>query len=1477
MLKLQKSNRILLISFTIFLAFLHIYISPAPAFSQGYPAPEPPNKPYHQDIRFEHITRDEGLSHNSVFTIVQDQTGFLWIGTLDGLNRYDGYDFQIYKPDPDNTKSITDRFVRALLVDQLGNIWIATRLGGVNKFDPTSQTFTLYRHDPNDPGSLTPGPVFSLFEDRSGNIWVGTEQGLNRLVPESNEITHFVHDPDDPNSLSHSTVWGMHEDDDGVMWFGTQGGGLNAFDPQSGVFTHYRHDPDEPDGLCDDRVWTIFEDDAGILWLGTQGGLNSFDPSSGSTICYRHDPDDPKSLGNDLIKAIYEDSQGELWVGTWGGGLNILDRQTGEFIRYHHDPSDPTSLANDKIAAVFEDEGGILWVGTFGGGLSKFNRAQQRFVRLYHEPNNPNSLNNNIIYSIFANQKDELWIGTVAGLDQYNPSSGQFVHYLPDTDDPYSLNVGEGIQTVFQDSHGVMWAGSWAEGLNRLDENSGNFIHYRYDPEDPHSLSSDVILSIFEDSNDILWIGTLNGGLNKYDRQADSFSAYRHDPNDTNSLSEDHVHVILEDEAGDFWLGTGAGGLNWFDPDGEHFQHIRHDPNDPQSLSADRVNSIHQDESGTLWIGTPNGLNKLTYVSGDIPQDIVITQYTEKHGLPSDAIQGVLEDEQGYMWISTSRGLARLDPETGSIKTFTTAHGLSSDEFFEGAAVRLRGGEMAFGSSNGLTLFDPTNIIDNAYIPPVAITDFKLLNQSVGVGDESPLKNSIWASDDLQLSHQDRILTFEFSAFSYANSKVNLYQYRLEGFEDDWSPPSNYRTATYTNLDPGDYVFRVRGSNSDGVWNEEGTSLSITITPPWWGTWWFRGLMLFLLAAAVFGVYRWRVRSLEARSRELEEEVASKTRELQAEIGEHEATEARLRQIRDELFTLMAVSRDMVSTLELDTLLDLILEKLKGVVNYDGAAILTIDQEILHFRVYQGVSLGTDLMALEIPVESISLMRRVILDQVPFIIDDVHQNLELAHELKTTTGFDTGSLFGESHSWIGVPMVASDKVIGLMGLTHREPGNYQNDDLNLAQAFANQAAIAIENARLYQDLQKEIIEHEVTEERLRRRRDELATLLDVSRDVISTLELEQLLNKFLQQINQMVGCDGVSIHLLEGNVLKLLTYQYNEKIGVSPPQVLYYQQIPGFTEMLESQKGFVLPDLQAEPALMATFIEHSEEEFNYIPASTRSFAAAPMVIKNRGNGMLAIASADAGIYDQDDLNLLQIFANQLVVAIENARLYEQAQTIAVAEERNRLARDLHDSVTQSIYSASLMAEVLPGMWQRDTNQAEAGLGELRHLTRGALAEMRTMLLELRPETLVKTPLGDLLEQLVEALASRMEIETLVDIQPIPELPPDVHINYYRIAQEALNNIVKHSNASQARVHLDTSPPYLAPQEDGWYGKIELIITDDGKGFDPGKAPPKSLGIGIMSERAAEIGATLRIDSIPEQGTKVRLVWERRNP
>jgi len=1268
---------------TILLTILLICISPAIGFAQDDAPPETPTQPYPQDIRFEILSMENGLSNNIVWSILQDSRGFMWFATIDGLNRYDGYKFKVFRHDPEDPHSLSTNPLRVIYEDQTGDLWIGTSGGGLNRLDRYTEKFTHYKHDPDDPHSLSGNDVRSIYEDRNGVLWIGTTAGLNRYDRQTEMFTQFRHDPDDPQSLGHDFVTSVIEDLEGMIWVGTWGGGLDCLDPHTGIFTHYRHDPDDSYSLSNNNVWVMSQEQSGDIWIGTNNGLNKLttnDVSSGRAhfIRYLNDPDDPLSLSNNKVRSILEDQEGNLWVGTFVGGLNKLDDELDVFFHYTNKPFEQLGLSNNGVISLYEDQVGSLWIGTLGGGVNIIDRNRKPFFHYYNNPNIPQSLSNDAVRSILVDRNGVTWVGTEeGGLNRSNQDSttqiGEmtFKHYKANPNEPQSLSDNF-VWAIDQDLAGILWIGTEAGGLNRFDPLNETFTHYRYQPDQPNGPSSNSIRAVLVDKSGFIWLGHRGSGLDRFDPETETITNFRNSPDDPNSLSANTVRALYEDSTGRLWIGTIDGGLNLFDRATETFINYKNDPSDPSSLSDNSVRAILEDQAGNLWIGTwGGGLNKLDRERG------VFKHYREKDGLANDVIWGILEDNVPpqmsgpYLWISTNQGLSRFDPITESFRNYNVLDGLQANSFYS-AHAKSHEGLLFFGGSNGFNVFNPNDIVDNPHIPPIVITDFQLLNLPVPIGDDSVLERSITESNELILSHQDRIISFEFAALSYTAPAKNRYRYLLEGFENQWNEiESDRRFATYTNLNPGDYVFWVKGSNNDGVWNEDGTTLHITITPPWWGTWWFRGLLLALLAAAVYLGYQLRVRSYQARSHELEAEVALKTRELQAEISGHEVTEARLR----------------------------------------------------------------------------------------------------------------------------------------------------------------------------------------------RARDELATLLDVSQDVISTLELEQLLKNFLQQIDRVVGCDAVSIHLLEGSVLKCLTYQYNENINVSPPQILYYEQIPGFPEMLEFQQGFVLADLHAEPALMAAIIEHSEEGFDYIPPSVHSFAAAPMVIRNRGIGMLAISSAHEAIYDQDTLNLLQIFTNQLAVAIENARLYEQAQAAAVVEERNRLARDLHDSTTQALYSALLFSETGKKLTQQGKLEDAAYYqSRVSTVVHEALKEMRLLVFEMRPLILEQEGLVGALQMRLDAVESRSGMEARLYADDLPSLPGEMSEGLYRIAQEALNNALKHAQAENVAVHLDCE-----------HGLLTMQVVDDGQGFDP-QAVEQGGGMGLsnMRQRAEQLNGELSINSKPGEGTSIQV-------
>lgn len=828
-----------------------------------------PAKAYCEELnsKFEQITVDNGLSQSCVLTMLQDSQGFMWFGTQDGLNKYDGYNFVVYKYNELDSNSLSDNFILSIYEDISGRIWVGTENGGLNKFDRHTEHFTHYTHNPENKYSLGSNTVLSIYEDRFGTLWIGTKDGgLNKFNKTTDQFIRYIHDLENPNSLGSNTVFSIYEDKFGTLWIGTKNGGLNSFNRKTEQFNHYTNNPHNSNSLSNNTVLSIYEDQSGNLWLGTNGGgLNRFERETGQFIHYIHDPANLNSLSGNTINSISEDKMGNLWLATsswygnsYGKSLDKFDQKTGKFTHYIHDSTKPNSLSDDLVSFILRDNSANIWIGTGFSGINKLDTKKNKFTHYKHDVANPQSLIENHISSIYEDKAGEIWISTFnKGLDKFNRETKQFYHYSYESDNSNSLNSNN-IWSVYEDHEGILWIGTLGSGLNNFDRDSGKFRHYKYEQNNPDSLSDDTIWSIYEDQKRNLWIGTFRGGLNKFDRETQKFIHYQHNPDNPNSLSDNSVVSIYEDQSGILWIGTEGGALNKFDRETQKFTHYKHDSNNRNSLSYDRVLSIYEYPAGTLWIGTyGGGLDKFDIATESF------THYTEKDGLPNNSVVGILSDDDGNLWLSTGKGLSKFNPKTETFRNYDVSDGLQGNEF-DGvkAYFRSKTGEMFFGGLNGFNSFYPDQVKDNPHIPPIVLTDFKIFNESV------KLKPVISQAKEINLSYKENFFSFEFAALDYTNPKKNQYAYKLDGFDKNWIYSGTRRYASYTNLDAGTYVFRVKGSNNDGVWNEEGTSLKITITAPPWKTWWAYLFYLITLASAIYGYIYWKTR-IQARENAL--------------------------------------------------------------------------------------------------------------------------------------------------------------------------------------------------------------------------------------------------------------------------------------------------------------------------------------------------------------------------------------------------------------------------------------------------------------------------------------------------------------------------------------------------------------------------------------------------------------------------------
>ncbi len=821
------------------------------------------------------IRNEKGLSQNTVHDIIQDKKGFLWFATEDGLNRYDGYNFTIFKNNNENKLSIPDNFIWTIFEDENGTLWIGTNSGGLAEFDYEKEKFVTYKNISNDINSLTLNNVRAVCEDRKGNIWVGTENGLDKFDRSKKTFTHYKNNPDDPNSLSNNVILSIFEDKNDNLWFGSNGG-LNKYNVNQNNFTVYSFNDQGENSF--NIVLSLYQDKEENIWVGTLKGLINFNIKTGKFNRFLVNTSDANSINSNRINTIIEPSSenksGVLWIGT-GYGLFRFDKAAQKFTKVETYISG-YDLNNKNILSLFEDRSGLIWIGTAEDGVLKYDRERLKFKHYRHDPFDPNSLSHNTIRAIYE-YKDILWVGTLGGgLNKLEKNGKKISIYenIPGNKNSLSDNS---VSSIKIDKDSYLWVGTWGGGLNRSLNPVGNsestdlkFIEYKNERSHPSYPGGNIIQAIYEDSDGQLWIGT-ETGIDLFDRKNDKFINFRNDPADLKSLSSNQVQSsIIEDEKGNLWIGTWSG-LNKLSSElrknalqnsaSVKFTRYYFQPENKNSLSDERVISVCEDSNGNLWFGTyGGGLNKLLVNQSGEEKFI---NYSIKEGLSSNIIYSILEDDAGNIWVSTDNGISMFDVARNKFRNYDVSDGLQGNQFFWGAGFKGKNGVLYFGGTNGFNSFKPEELKSNDHIPPVVITNFQIFNKPVEINsEESPLKKSISLTREIELQHNQTVFSFEFAALDYTVPGKNQYAYMMEGFDEDWIYSGNRRFVTYTNLDAGNYTFKVKGSNNDGVWNETGTSLSISILPPLWKTWWFILLTIILIVLAIASIIYFRVKHL---------------------------------------------------------------------------------------------------------------------------------------------------------------------------------------------------------------------------------------------------------------------------------------------------------------------------------------------------------------------------------------------------------------------------------------------------------------------------------------------------------------------------------------------------------------------------------------------------------------------------------------
>ena len=793
-------------------------------------------------LRFSTLTAASGLAENSVYSLVQDQRGFLWVGTQDGLCRYDGVGFRTFRTDARRPGSLASNFVLSLCLDRAGQVWVGTG-GGLSCYSPRTGQFRTYRAEPGDSSGLTSNFIRVVYCDRQGRVWVGSEDGLHQISPAARRFAVFRHASGPGSGVRLNSVRTIAQDRAGTLWVGTGEGLVSRLDTVRNLLL-----PD-PRLTAAGAVSSLCADRTGGLWVGTEMGvLRYLPPGGGTTRVFAPGPR-PGSLPAGGVRSLLEDQQGTLWVGT-NEGLCRYEPATGTFTQTMYQPRNSLSLPENTVQALLQDRSGLLWVGT-EAGLSHADLRPHPFRRV-PAPAVPGP-----VWAVASDAAGRLWIGTEdQGLLCYSPATGQYRSFRHNPAQPASL-AQDYVRALCFDAAGRLWVGTQSQGLDCLEPGGSRFRHYRHRASDSASLSDDFVRSLYQDPAGTLWVGT-EGGLNCYNAATRRFTVFRNQPGNPASLSNNFVRVTLQDRRGNLWIGTGGGGLCRYNPQTGRFRAFRADSRNPRSLSSNFVRCLLQDRAGTLWVGTEGGgfcrLNDAETGS--------FTSFREADGLPNDVVYGMQQDQQGYLWLATNKGLARFQPRTAQFHTFDERDGLPQNEFNAGASHRAADGQLYFGGPNGLVGFRPAAVRTNPVPPAVVLTGLRKFNRPVELPDTSITERRV-----LRLAPRDYFFSLEFAALNFRQPDKNRYAYLLENFDQNWIEAGGRREANYTNLDPGTYTFRVRATNNDGVWSPRGAALRIIVTPPWYQTWWFRIGLSWVLFGVLFMAYRVRVRQLLALER----------------------------------------------------------------------------------------------------------------------------------------------------------------------------------------------------------------------------------------------------------------------------------------------------------------------------------------------------------------------------------------------------------------------------------------------------------------------------------------------------------------------------------------------------------------------------------------------------------------------------------
>ncbi|WP_375558908.1 two-component regulator propeller domain-containing protein [Bernardetia sp. OM2101] len=1035
-------------------------------------------------LEAEHLSIDQGLSQSTVLSILQDQKGFMWFGTQDGLNRYDAYKFKVFKLQRGDTTSLPNNNIQTLFQSKDGTIWVGTE-AGVSKYNLDFDNFTNYAYQAKNNKSLSHDDVNAITEDTTGIIWVGTQNGLNKFDRKNKTFERFYADGK-PNSIPHNAITALHTDKKGNVWIGTENG-VARYQPKTNNFRVFLADSTFST-LPNGQVTCFFEDRFKALWIGTKDGIGRYNRLGDNISEYKASPFP--------IEGIEQDEDGDLWI--------ISVSELGKFNQNNHTYT-RQNIGNTfdnygSFRAIAKSKSGLLWIGTNKNGIFKVNTRTKQFKTFRHNPENPNSLPPAWVWSIENSDKNNLWVGTADGWSYLNTAKDSAFNYSTFFSSFQNPNNRDVVASL-NEGDSVLWGAVINNGIFRatLDKKTHIPIDFQtFVAKGNDSLntspSGNIIYTMYKDSYGKIWIGTLGKGLNEVyedrtenylETKKDTTKKYRfryftHNKNDATSLAGGSVRTIFEDRNRNLWIGTEEGGISLAKRDSKgnilSFENFSYKDDDPTSISSNSIRTIWEDESGYLWLGTPNGLNRFD------PRTKKALHFGELDQKLGRVIHGILGDKKENLWMSTNNGILKFDIGDSIVWEFNIEDGIQSNEFNSGAShLRKNDGMMFFGGIGGLTMFHPDTVKSNNYLPPVVLTDFKVFNKSVPVRDEnnkdSPLEHHISVVDEITLDYEDQVITFEFTALNFLHPENNRYSYRLEGFEENWNEVNDRRFASYTNLPKGEYKFVVRAANNDGLWNNEGASVKIRMRPPFWNTWGFRIVVILIIAGGFWSIYYFRTKSIRERNVKLENSVKERTGELLETTEELRVQRDQLENAYANIRLLSDIGRQITASLHHKEIIKAVYENIQKVMPADAFGVALFDEDANYLTVSGFIENGNVLPfhvldlndKNELAVKSFNEQREV-------IIHNIQQEYLKYMEEKPSPNFGK-----TTSSVVYLPLVLGERKIGVVSVQSYKENAFDTTHLSILRNLATYIVIALDNSQAYTQIAEQ--KHEIDENR----------------------------------------------------------------------------------------------------------------------------------------------------------------------------------------------------------------------------------------------------------------------------------------------------------------------------------------------------------------------------------------------------------